>query len=285
MISFNNFFEDDIKEIMKALLFVRAKIEDYYEKLGEKVSPEFRKPIRDANQESVAPLNSAMEFLKENEKRRIIPMEKNQFSSLMDVVASALTVYRNNLEFLQKITNVNGYREQVSNLDKILAFGDPAKAKKDMFLKYSPKENQKNNEQVTNREFFISYKDSDRDKACEIKRLLIANSELDQNDVFVAHRDIPLAKKWRDDIISHLESCTHLIVVCTENYRCSAWGNQEVGYAIARKEVDIIPFFWKGTDRHHFGFIEGFQALPDYVNEENLENIVNKVLERFGLKK
>ena len=49
MISFNNFFEDDIKEIMKALLFVRAKIEDYYEKLGEKVSPEFRKPIRDAS--------------------------------------------------------------------------------------------------------------------------------------------------------------------------------------------------------------------------------------------
>lgn len=286
MIQFNNFYETDIKIINDALLFTRAQIYNHYEKLAAKVDQQFQKTIWDEYDRVSASLNNALAFFKENESRPFIPMKEDHFSSLMDIVASALAFYRKHLEEIQRITDVSGYIELIKSVDNILSLGGPQKAKKEIFQKYYPIETQKNNEHLRKKpEFFISYQDKDREKACEMKRLLISNSELDENDVFVAHRDIPLAKKWRDDIIYHLENCTHLIAICTENYKCSAWGNQEVGYAMARKDVNIIPLFWEGTERKHFGFIEGFQALPDYVNEKNLEKAVNEILERVGLRK
>ena len=43
--------------------------------------------------------------------------------------------------------------------------------------------------------------------------MLVTNSELKDEGVFVAHRDIQLSKEWRDEIVSHLDSCTHLIAM------------------------------------------------------------------------
>jgi len=212
-------------------------------------------------------------------------MGEEEFLSLMDAVASSLAFYRKKLDETHRITEVERFVELIARVDRILSHL-PKKANKSIFEKYYPKETKDSSEYVKKKtNIFISYQDKDWDIACEIKRLLVSNSELDEDDVFVAHRDIPLAKKWRDDIINHLENCTHLVVLCTENYKCSAWRNQEVGYAMTKKDVKIIPLFWEGIERSRFGFIEGLQALPDYVNEENLEKIVNKIIEQIRLKK
>ena len=91
--------------------------------------------------------------------------------------------------------------------------------------------------------------------------------------------DIPLTEQWRNTMIAQLDNSTHVIVLCTENYRCSAFGNQEVGYAMA-KNKKIMPIFWEGVDRGHFGFLEAFQTLPEYINNSTLSDAVLRVLRK-----
>ena len=47
---------------------------------------------------------------------------------------------------------------------------------------------------------------------------------------------------------------------------------------MTREDVRIIPLFMEGVKREHFGFLEGFQALPYFVNEKNLKDAVIDIL-------
>lgn len=121
-------------------------------------------------------------------------------------------------------------------------------------------------------EFFISYSSKDKELASKIGEMLSQ-----KYSVFLAHRDISMSKEWRDDILSHLESCSVLIAVCTSNYANSAWGNQEAGIAI-EKGRKVIPLFAQGTNKSRFGFLEAKQGHPHEFTEQNLKNIVNDVI-------
>jgi hypothetical protein len=273
MINFSNFYEKHTLTIIDALWFTRDVILDYYKKTASKIDPKIQDPIWKEYNEVVKPLYNAKDFLEENINRTFIPLNKEFYHSLMEIVSSSLVIYRKHLEKTQKSTGVIGYGDLIREVDEILSLEGPTKAKKDLYQKFYVTEKGSIREHIKRTEFFISYQAKDNKMACEIKRLLVSISELNEKDVFVAHRDIELSKNWRADIINHLDSCTHLIALCTENYRCSAWGNQEVGYAMAKKEVRIIPLFLEGTRKEHFGFIEGFQALPYYINENNPLNL------------
>jgi hypothetical protein len=266
------------------LLFTRGKIDVHYNKLAESVPIEFRKTIIDVRDNEETSINEALKFLKANENSSIVEISRNYYSSLMDTISSSLSFYRKNLDQLHKDTGVKGYSLSIEKVNNILALGGPSEGNKTLFDKYYETEAKDGANQTQGKaSIFISYQDKDRDTACNIKHLLVNNSELKDDDVFVAHRDIKLSKIWRDDIVNHLDTCTHLIALCTENFKCSAWGNQEVGYAMARKKVEIIPLFWEDTDRDHFGFLEGFQGLPEYINKENLESAIKELLKRIGL--
>lgn len=139
-----------------------------------------------------------------------------------------------------------------------------------------------NEEKVKQTRFFISYQQDHVEIACKIQDIILRNSDLKKEDVFVAHRDIPLSEEWRKKMIDELENSTHLLVLCTANYQCSAFGNQEVGYAIA-KHMKIAPIFWQGSERRKFGFLEGYQSLPQFADDNTIEKMVKRILSDFGI--
>jgi hypothetical protein len=229
--------------------------------------------------EVIRPITDTINFFKENSSRSFISINESDYSYFMDTIRSALEVYRQHLETTQKSTGVEGYVSLIKEVEEISNLGGPSKGKKDTFLKYHGEE-QTSSKRVS---VFISYQDKDAEKACQLKKLLIDNSsKIKEQDVFVAHRDIPLTEEWRKTVIAQLGNSTHLIALCTENYIFSAFGNQEVGYAMA-KNVRIVSMFWEGTDRRRYGFLEGFQALPEYVNDMTLEKTVKQILKKLSI--
>ena len=202
----------------------------------------------------------------------------------MDAIRSSLEVYRKDLEETKTRTGIKGYDILIKQVDDVSNLSGPTKGRKDLFIKYySEKLSSSLRHSKNGIKIFISYQEKDVDIACKIKQLLVDKSnKIKKEAVFVAHRDIPLTEESRKEIILQLENCTHLMAICTENFKCSAFGNQELGYAMAMKDVDVIPIFWEERQIcSRFGFIEGFQTLPKYVNDTNLEEIIMELLERL----
>jgi hypothetical protein len=229
---FGNFEENQWEVILKALLFSRDVVEKHYAHLAEPVTESDRQPIWDELNKIVTPINDTITFFKEN-KMHLITMRDTDFSYFMDTIRSSLELYRQYLEKTFKLTGVIGYADSIRKVEEIASLDGPSKGKSDVFLKYYVGEQNLSN----GIKVFISYQDKDVERACQLKSFLINNStEIKERNVFVAHRDIPLTEEWRKIVKSELENSSHLIALCTENYMCSAFGNQEVGYAIAKGE-------------------------------------------------
>ena len=285
MIDFVNFFKDkeNMRIINDALIFTTEFIRDHYKKIVPTVKSQLRKLIWAEYSIKVVPILDAKKFFNENIDKTFILMEENFHNSVMNLVASSLMVYRKHIDQMSKSTGLKTFIELTQKIDKILIFEGPRTAKKDIFDEYYPKSKNVINQIKGTTEFFISYQKQDQKTAGEIKKLLVKNSELTKENVFIAHRDIKVSKKWREEIIQHLESCTHFIALCTENYETSTWSNQETGYALA-KGVKIIPIFWKDVKKGNFGFLESIQSLSQNLSEDNFEKVINEILESFKLK-
>ena len=283
MIDFVNFYKEDMKIINDALLFTTEFIRDHYKKIVPKVKSKLQKHIWEEYSINVMPILNAKEFFDKNFGKTFILMEEKFHNSVMNLVASSLMVYRRHLDEMSKSTGLKSLIELTQRVDKILILEGPKNAKKDIFDEYYPKSKNVINQIKGTTEFFISYQNKDQKTAGKIKKLLVKNSKLTEENVFIAHRGIQLSKKWREEIIQHLESCTHFIALCTENYETSTWSNQETGYAIA-KGVTIIPIFWKDVKKGNFGFLESIQFLSQNLSEDNFEKVINEILETFKLK-
>jgi hypothetical protein len=80
---------------------------------------------------------------------------------------------------------------------------------------------------------------------------------------FVAHEEIEPSLAWQDVIESALASCHALVAFITEDFRDSAWCDQEVGWALGRGLV-VIPVSVE-ADPH--GFAGSVQAVPARAGE------------------
>lgn len=111
---------------------------------------------------------------------------------------------------------------------------------------------------------FISYSSIDRRRAAEVKRAL---SELGV-DAFMAHDDITVSQEWRNRILTELRAMEVFVPLLSAAFKTSEWTAQEVGVAVARKKVLIIPASLVGTVP--FGFIGAFQGrlLPSPATSE-----------------
>jgi hypothetical protein len=277
--NFVNFEESQLEIIFRALDFAKQAVMGHYNLLAAPVDESLRQPIWDEMERAARPITETMNFFNENKTRRFITMAGDDFSYFMDTIRSALELYREHIEETHRATGIGGYSDLVRRVEEISNLGGPSKGRKDSFLKYYVEEQDTRNKV----RIFISYQDKDVEKACEIRKLLISNSsKIAEQCVFVAHRDIPLTEQWRKTMIAQLDNSTHLIALCTENYMCSAFGNQEVGYAMA-KNAKIVSIFWEGTQRNRYGFLENLQGLPEYVNETTLEKAVKEILKKLSL--
>lgn len=108
---------------------------------------------------------------------------------------------------------------------------------------------------------FISYSHKDRHVAAEVKRAL---ADLGVS-AFMAHDDINVSQQWRDRILEELRSMEIFIPLLSQNFHASDWTAQEVGFALARPEVLVIPVTLDGAVP--LGFLNAIQAkqLPDPV--------------------
>lgn len=108
---------------------------------------------------------------------------------------------------------------------------------------------------------FLSYSVVDRHVAAAVK---VALAELGV-DAFMAHEDVQVSQQWRDRILSELNVMDVFLPLLSAAFRSSDWTAQEVGVAIGRPEVLIIPTSVDGTVPYGFiGAIQG-RKLPNPI--------------------
>jgi TIR domain len=81
---------------------------------------------------------------------------------------------------------------------------------------------------------------------------------------FVAHEEIEPSLAWQEVIEAALRTGHALVAFVTDDFRGSAWCDQEVGWALGRGLV-IIPVRLE-ADPH--GFVGAIQAIPARLDEE-----------------
>ena len=90
-------------------------------------------------------------------------------------------------------------------------------------------------------------------ETAELKKRL----ELFGVSCFVAHMDIKPSKEWQDEIELALASMDGFVALLTEKFHESAWTDQEVGFAFARR----VPIIAVRLGMDPYGFIGKFQGL------------------------
>lgn len=73
---------------------------------------------------------------------------------------------------------------------------------------------------------------------------------------FVAHTSIEPSQEWQNVIEAALATCDAMVVLLHQGFQASAWCDQEVGYALAKK-VPILPV---AIDLMPYGFLGKVQA-------------------------
>jgi hypothetical protein len=100
---------------------------------------------------------------------------------------------------------------------------------------------------------FVSYSTHDRQMAAEVKVVLLDFGLA----VFVAHDDLRVSEEWKAKILVELEAADIFVPLVSEHFKRSEWAPQELGYAVAKKQL-IIPLLVDQT--LPFGFISHLQG-------------------------
>lgn len=100
---------------------------------------------------------------------------------------------------------------------------------------------------------FISHVHSVKTQAHALKESLRSYGV----SAFVAHDDIKVSAKWRDEILKSLYSMDACVAILTKDFAASKWTDQEVGIAVCR-DVLIVPI---NKEILPYGFIEELQAI------------------------
>lgn len=103
---------------------------------------------------------------------------------------------------------------------------------------------------------FISYSTVDKHRAADVKTVLADVGV----DCFLAHDDIQVSNEWRQRILEELQRMDVFVALLSTAFKESAWTAQEVGFAVARPDVPIIPVSLDAT--LPVGFIANLQAKP-----------------------
>ena len=117
---------------------------------------------------------------------------------------------------------------------------------------------------------FLSYSTQDRSVAADVKAVLASLGV----DAFMAHEDIHVSQQWRDRILSELNSMQVFVLLLSDAFKKSEWTAQEIGVAVARPEVLIVPASLDGTVP--FGFIGALQGrrLPSPPTEDFFRTVI-----------
>lgn len=267
-----NFRQHETDIIIFSLQFTAEKVNAFYARAIEEIGETHRRAITRKSVEIITEINDVISFLQKHPDENIFEIKTSILSRRSDVIRSALEIYKKEISKVAKDHDIEEYNIKISEIEKIIETDILKDAKKNLFEKYSmPQINS-----ADKVELFISHSSKDKILASSIKDIITNNNP--NFFVFLAHRDIPQSKVWREDILSHLENCSVLLAICTPNYICSTWGNQEVGIAFG-KGKKIIPLLLHGTEKSKFGFLEALQGHT--ITDDNLASVIHQILEQL----
>jgi len=250
---------EERETIVKALRFVKKKIEEYFSEKRKDMDESLYPVINTEHAKEINQLNKAKNLLMEDTVGNL-KLGVKRYQSFIDVLRSALVAYLQETLKAKSETGLNEFDQKIQEIQRVIDSDDLQRGKTDLYNKY-----------YYFSEVFFSYAHEDRVLAGKIASLL---KEKDI-DVFLAHENIEISKKWRDEILKHLKNDNFLLALLTDNYEKSVYANQEAGYMMGKKGKNIPLIVWK-TDIKNFGFLETFQGVT--VTEENLKDAVEKMV-------
>ena len=103
---------------------------------------------------------------------------------------------------------------------------------------------------------FISHATADRGVALAAREALVQSGV----DCFLAHEDLRVSQQWKTRILEELGVCDIFVPIVSRAFRRSNWCGQELGAAVQRDSVLIVPVSVDGTVP--YGFISDLQAHP-----------------------
>jgi hypothetical protein len=127
--------------------------------------------------------------------------------------------------------------------------------------------------QLTPIKGFLSYSHIDKIYAGKIKSFL----EEYGIDVFLAHEDIKISKRWDEEVLKSLRGCDFVLLLLSKNFKESDFTDQETGIAIALDKL-IIPT--KVDDTDPYGFIDKSQASKLSLND--IEKTQKEIIQLIG---
>lgn len=122
---------------------------------------------------------------------------------------------------------------------------------------------------------FISYSSKERQFAAEVQKAL---SEYGIKG-FLAHEDINVSEQWKERILQELTDCGMFIALISKAFKESEWSPQELGYAVSRKEMLVIPICLDETKP--FGFIEHLQGRRKKPRDRYVDLFRDVFLRKF----
>src|SRR5258708_3343275 len=101
---------------------------------------------------------------------------------------------------------------------------------------------------------FISYSSKDKKYGAVVR----AAQDEARLESFLSHDDLRVSEEWKTRILDELKQCNICVPLLSKAFKRSAWCGQEVGYAVGRDKVLIIPL---SIDRTMpYGFISHLQC-------------------------
>ena len=124
---------------------------------------------------------------------------------------------------------------------------------------------------------FISHRDAFKRQVNELA------SQLDNHGIssFIAHDAIEPDEDWQNEIEKALQSMDAMLAFITDDFSHSAWTNQEIGYALARR-VPVISI--KIEKQDPVGFIRNRQAITGNIDdaESNAARVLMTLKKRLS---
>lgn len=119
---------------------------------------------------------------------------------------------------------------------------------------------------------FASHLHSDRELVARYK----AEFERYGMSLFVAHSNIQVGQTWAEVIKSNLRTCDAGVVFFREEFKKSAWCDQEVGWMLGR---GLVPFTLMLDGTPAYGPLGDIQGVP--VGERAPSQVVPSIIEHF----
>lgn len=203
--------------------------------------------------------------------------ESSQFGHYLNSVISTYEFYIS-LDKFYKLKNISEEDKKII-LESLLDIYPPGEGEPeivDINFRILNEENMKiqqdknlSTESLKSIRIFISYSSENKNLAGKIK-LYLSNFGI---EVFLAHEDISPSHEWQEVILQNLESTDIFIPLLTNEFKRSAWTDQETGFAIAKGKY-IIPISINNVNP--YGFIGKYQALnldPEVISKGCLDII------------